>query len=89
MTLPRKGTRQIVVDGEVYRWRKSKSFGRNGDWYGTVIVEEPSGKIFKATIDAEYDSAIPSVIEALIRDPEKRKLNWGRSETGVRVTVVW
>jgi len=89
MTLPKKGTRNIVVDGQTYRWRVGKDFGYGGEWYGTVVVEEPSGKIFKATIEREYDGAIPSVIEALIRDPEKRKLNWGKKESGVRVVEVF
>ena len=87
MTLPKKGTRKIIVDGKTYRWRVGNDFNPEYGDYGTVIVEEPSGKIWKAYIPASYAApkskpsseyhpnggAIPSVIEDLIRHPEKRE----------------
>ncbi len=49
MTLPKKKSRNIEVDGIKYRWMVGTIKYRGGMGYADVVVEDPKGKILKYT----------------------------------------
>jgi hypothetical protein len=65
MTMPKKGTRKIVIDGEVYRFRVKTydddygSFDRN-----EVVIEKSDGTVFQ---DSTREEAVtPFIVESMI-----------------------
>lgn len=75
MTIPRKKSRRITVDGIVYRWRAQRNSCYRGNTTGffVQIDEKPS----TALIDVfwgeyGYSSVTPELVEKAIRDALSR-----------------
>ena len=49
MTLPKKKSRNITVDGVKYRWTVGKIHFKGGMGYADVVVETPKGQVMKYT----------------------------------------
>lgn len=69
MSMPKKGRRTIVVDGETYYY-KIRSYSNCWGAELTVVFEDPEGKIHSHTFDREskYIAFTPKDVEKLIRD---------------------
>jgi hypothetical protein len=48
MTLPKKGTRTLELDGETYRWRLGRT--SEGDTHTNLAVENPDGQVWTACV---------------------------------------
>ena len=68
MSMPKKGRRTIVVDGETYYY---KIRGHSHGWESglTVVFEDPQGKIHSHTFGhSQYKAFTPKDVEKLIRN---------------------
>ena len=73
MTLPRKYTRPITVDGTQYRWMLKET--DYGAWFELLLVVEavecPNGEQLGAHLEAEDrredDAVTPGIVESLTR----------------------
>jgi len=67
MTMPKKGTRKIVVDGATYRFRVNTYDDRETCSFfdhNEVVIEKPDGKVFK---DVTKEEAVtPYLVEGMI-----------------------
>lgn len=70
MTMPKKGTRKIVVGDQAYRWKcKTYDWGEpwNTPWEHEVVIERPDGTIIKKNFKEEGLTAItPKMVEEII-----------------------
>ena len=99
MSLPRKKTRRIVVDGEVYRWLRKGSFGRYlGDsyhWVRVTVQKDDEPGLLQFTLRAKEDCYVDdgggdiimltgvSVTPKMIATVIKKAVEWDPSKKGV------
>ena len=65
MTMPKKGTRKIVVDDITYKYMIKPYSGWGGVWGGSLTIERPDGTYISKDIEG---SVTPSIVRSIIEE---------------------